>query len=384
MLQLPSGGNIAAALKTDRTVQLIRGGTYSATNLSLPSGSTLSWYGDTSKPKPKINGNISFDSKADVTINGVSLVGSGKAGVYGLRAFRSKNVAITNNDITGYGGNGLTVEGFGGVRCSNVTLRGNLIANNFPPDTAHHCEGTFVSYTDGLVLDGNVFDTNGGSPGVETNKNHNAYIHGSCGPATVTNNVFANGSSHGLQQRSGGVCEGNVFLDNPIHLSYGLVNGELCFAGGVTGSIRKNLFIGGGAIGTQQMGWGIQLGNLKLVTIENNIFAHDQKATGAALRFEKGDGVTNAAQELPAAKWKVSVSGLWVYDRANAIYTYEAEIRTTCKPTFGVNVGKVPPQQPDMRGPAVLGSGFMPWARSNPIAAAPAALTKAWKACGLV
>src|SRR3712207_5292995 len=92
----------------------------------------------------------------------------------------------------------------------------------------------------------------------------------------VRGNVFSNASSHGLQARSGGVIENNVFLNNPLHLSFGHVNGSPVKPGGVTGSIRNNVFLGGGDIGSLRRGLGVELGNIKPyagAVMEGNVFA---------------------------------------------------------------------------------------------------------------
>ena len=68
-------------------------------------------------------------------------------------------------------------------------------------------------------------------------------------PASIVRgNLFADASSHGLQARSGGTIEDNVFLNDPIGMTFGLVNGSPVTPGGVSGSVRNNVFLGGPSI----------------------------------------------------------------------------------------------------------------------------------------
>ena len=55
----------------------------------------------------------------------------------------------------------------------------------------------------------------------------------------------------------------NLFIDDPVGMSFGLVNGATTTAGGVTGSVTGNVFIGGGNIGTMQGGQALVIGNVK-------------------------------------------------------------------------------------------------------------------------
>jgi len=89
---------------------------------------------------------------------------------------------------------------------------------------------------------------------------------------------IADAASHGLQARTGGAVENNLFLNNPIGLSYGVVNGSgPLVAGGVTGAVRGNVFLGGNDIHNQPRGIGIEIANIKPIdgaVVEKNIFAN--------------------------------------------------------------------------------------------------------------
>jgi hypothetical protein len=186
-----------------------------------------------------------------------------------------RDVVLEGCEIDGFTF-GLTSEG-DPTRNVNVTLNDCSIRDNYHPAN-QRSSGVFFSYTDGVVLTGNRFDQNGWNPGKSpgTGENHNAYLHATCGPAFVRGNVFSRSSSHGLQARSGGDVVDNWFIDNPIHLSFGLVNGEgPVVLGGVTGAIRGNTFVGTRMLAGSPRGWAIELGNVKAVEVVGNVFAYD-------------------------------------------------------------------------------------------------------------
>lgn len=382
--RIPSGGKIP----NTGTNLLEYGGTYTAT-LAPESNASYLAVGDPAKGLPIIKGNARFDGKTGVVFNGVKLQGAGKPGVVGLDILNSSKVRFLNGAVTGFGANGLNIQGYGGKRCSDVVIQGTLIANNFPADPSKHCEGFYTQATDGLVIDGCVIAENGGAPGIGTQYNQGGYVHASCTPATVTNCVFYRNAAHGLQQRSGGPHSGNVFIDNPVAFSYGLVNGEACYPGGVSGLIENDVIIGGGAVAggpnAGRRGWAMDLSNAKAVTIRRVIIAHDNQNFSKAIHVANCANLTNAGSMLPANKWGLTLRDVWVYDWApgpmEISATYVLNGKTYKATPTMTNVGNPPPQQPNLR--AVLGDGFMPWARLNPTLAAPAAVTKCFAACGV-
>jgi hypothetical protein len=157
----------------------------------------------------------------------------------------------------------------------------------------------------GLVLEQNVFDRNGWDAAVPgagaTIYSHNVYVKESVGNFVARGNLFANAASHGMQARAGGVVDQNTFLDNPIHLSFGHVNGSPVKAGGVSGRVTANLFQGGGSIGGSGRGWGIEAGNIRAgggTTFGGNVFKGSPGGSGYAIYLTVGAGVTNPADAV--------------------------------------------------------------------------------------
>ncbi|QOV91092.1 right-handed parallel beta-helix repeat-containing protein [Humisphaera borealis] len=161
----------------------------------------------------------------------------------------------------------------------NLVIRKSNLSNAYS-DWGSHSQGAYIEGVDGILLEGNTFDHNGWNEQIPsagaTIFNHNAYIQGISKNLVARGNIFANSSSHGLQARPGGIVEDNLFLNNPIGMSYGLVNGSgPLVPGGVTGKIANNVFVGGRNIGSQARGIGIELSNIKPgagFMMEKNIF----------------------------------------------------------------------------------------------------------------
>lgn len=203
---------------------------------------------------------------------------------------------------------------------SNVTVRRSVIVDAYSTDGGHS-QGLYAYGVNGLLLEGNVFDHNGwsetvpGSPA--TIYNHNIYLSSNNANVTITGNVIANASSHGLQARSGGRIENNVFLDNPIGMSFGVVRGSSVTPGGVSGVVNGNVFLGTRDINGAGRGNGLEIGNTRPnipTVVSNNIFAHANEAAGkdyAILLSYASDSSSNG--ELAAGLNDLTVQGNIVY-----------------------------------------------------------------------
>lgn len=95
-----------------------------------------------------------------------------------------------------------------------------------PGATRTHTSGIFISGVFGYVMEENFYDHNGWNNQVEwAGSNmyaHNVYIQYSNGPGgIIRGNISARSSAHGIQARSGGVLERNLFINNSIGLNIG-------------------------------------------------------------------------------------------------------------------------------------------------------------------
>lgn len=189
----------------------------------------------------------------------------------------------------------------GGTRraCQNIHIDGCKLFDSTPiRDSDGNWKDSSNLYADeaiGLQITKTHADRAGRGPATaeakipadKAQRNHNFYIKPSVVGFVFTGNVSSNACSHGLQARAGGVVSANWFIDNPIHLSFGLVNGEgPILVGGVSGVITGNLFVGTrdlGSVPPQPRGYAVEISNTKDVTVSGNTFASDAPAPAGGL-----------------------------------------------------------------------------------------------------
>lgn len=166
---------------------------------------------------------------------------------------------------------------------SNIEIRRCVVVDAWDGIYAHS-QGIGIFGVDGVTLSENFIDHNGwhdtGTNGEATVFNHNVYMGSNNKNVTVSGNTFARGSATGIQMRSGGNCTNNLFIDNPLHLDYGYVNGASATLGGVSGEVSGNVFFGGGDINGAPRGFGIQVSNTAPAggsQISGNIFTQDNQ-----------------------------------------------------------------------------------------------------------
>lgn len=213
----------------------------------------------------------------------------------------ARRILIEDNYVESYQQN-VSVMDWNG-RPADITLRRNVVADAYATSSGGKSQGLYVDSSDRVTIEGNLFDHNGWdervSWAVASQYNHNVYIQNTTTGIVVRDNIVANGSSHGVQARSGGEVRNNLFLRNAVGLSFGFVNGAALTPGGVTGTVDGNVFLDSRDINGVSRGWGVEINNLRPdagVAVRNNVFAHDTRGTGAAIRLDTGAGVTNASQ----------------------------------------------------------------------------------------
>ena len=93
----------------------------------------------------------------------------------------------------------------------------------------------------------------------------------------------------------------NAFVNDPIGLSYGLVNGSPVVAGGVSGIVNGNVFLGTNTIDGEVRGCGIEVGNTSptgQTLISNNIFSNNSGGSLPAIMLQYGANVTNTSEAV--------------------------------------------------------------------------------------
>jgi len=193
----------------------------------------------------------------------------------------STGLTIEDCLIEGYEVDVLLTE-YGG-RKRDVAIRRNVIVDAFATKgTVGH--GIYLSSCDRVLIEGNVIDRNGWNPKIPgadpSIYRHGIYVQsggGRCNDVIVRGNIISNSASHGLQMRSGGVVEDNLFLRNSIALQLG--GGNEPEPGGVHAVALNNVILGGKNIdAANPRGWGILAENIASAAIVGNIVT--QRADG--------------------------------------------------------------------------------------------------------
>ena len=120
----------------------------------------------------------------------------------------------------------------GGLK--NFKFRRNIIIHSWAGDSYFihelrtRVQGMYISGVDGILIEENLFDHNGWDEQIDgagaTMYNHNIYMseqNPNAAKIIVRNNILARASAHGLQLRSGGTVENNLFIQNAINLNLG-------------------------------------------------------------------------------------------------------------------------------------------------------------------
>lgn len=126
----------------------------------------------------------------------------------------------------------ITLQSYESAVYRNPTLRRNIVLDAWGHGSylGHdgRIQGIFISgVEEGYLLEENFFDHNGWSRhGIENAGpnmyNHNVYIqYSNVEGGIIRGNIISRGSAHGIQARSGGVVERNLFVLNAISLNMG-------------------------------------------------------------------------------------------------------------------------------------------------------------------
>lgn len=151
---------------------------------------------------------------------GIRLIGGGQDILFEDCRFRFMQITTTTYRWEGHEENIV----------SNFKLRRCIITDNWAHNTttAHDArpQGYYTSDTYGILIEECVFDHNGWNESFEDANanmyNHNIYMStANYGPIVVRGNILSQGAAHGLQLRSGGIAEDNLFVRNAIGMNAG-------------------------------------------------------------------------------------------------------------------------------------------------------------------
>lgn len=223
------------------------------------------------------------------------------SGVTWLR--RSTDILFEDLFVAGYANNFSLQSTSDAAPVRNIRLNGCVVVDAWNLDG--HSQGIYARNIDGLTIENCVIASNGFSRdrgALPTIFNHNLYIQHGTHNVVIRGNIIADASSHGIQLRSGGDIEDNLFIANPIAILFG--GGTQPDEGGVTGSVRRNVILHGRGISPDApRSWGMEIANIRQAVIAENFISQSEwDSNGQAIRlFSKGNyGITNLLVERNA------------------------------------------------------------------------------------
>jgi hypothetical protein len=171
-------------------------------------------YGDPAKPRPIITNQISIGGREPsyhfIVLQSLDIE---HPNFNGVRAyFTGSYLWIEDCRIANCPADGIMLQSAGDLR--TIILRRNVIVDCQRGDK---CQGVYASGVQDLLIDSNLADHNGWHvPADRSIFSHDFYLQFDNGPVIFTNNFCSNASSHGVQQRSGGINEGNYYFRNSL------------------------------------------------------------------------------------------------------------------------------------------------------------------------
>lgn len=174
--------------------------------------------------------------------------------------------------------NGVTIQDFTrGSRASGIKIRRCHIV---PRSTYSHSQGVFAKAVDNLDLEENVIVMESfADPEVRrehaTVFGHGVYVQGDCQGVQSLGNVIAFAQSHAIQQRSGGVLDGNVAIYCPIGFLAGAKEGDATNDDVIMdGNLSINAIDIRPRGGSWGRGWGFHIENVAF-TADQNMMVDD-------------------------------------------------------------------------------------------------------------
>lgn len=219
---------------------------------------------------------------------------------------------------------------------SNVRVRRSILVDAYSIND--NAQGLYAEDVSGLLIEENVFDHNGWNthPSLmgfapPTVNNHNLYVQVTCDDVTIRGNLSTRAASHGIQARAGGNVTGNLILENPVGLAFGLVPDSWDpKAGGVKGTVAGNVIRDAGDVDASNPGGiGIQLGNIQSAMVDDNILAHDASMAASSIAID-------IRRKLSPQVADEKVQNLTIQN--NIIYDWRGGIRFSTSALVGVKI----------------------------------------------
>ncbi|WP_176504602.1 right-handed parallel beta-helix repeat-containing protein [Cereibacter ovatus] len=202
----------------------------------------------------------------------------------GFTALVGSNLLI--DDVQLSGTNGVDVQNVLGFTMRNTEVLdiirdGTYDGSDYWSPKSNRTSGVYVENTKGLLIENVLIDHSGWAEGYDYNLSatsggqppsmysHNFYLQGTNSDITFRDNISLRPASDGVQVRSGGLVEDNIFIDGNASLFTGATNNYSLVTGNVvTSGAHKTVSAGQGAL-TQGI-----VNNGYLTTLLDNLVTH--------------------------------------------------------------------------------------------------------------
>jgi hypothetical protein len=274
----------------------------------------VGWYGSaTARPLLQtgtgggvwVHGNSTTENVAFIGLHFQAHTNVGTSSCKGVELLQScKHILFEDCMFQSYHTN-LVLSADGSTWHEDLRVRRCVIVDAFAKTSFGHSQGLFASRVDGLLIEESLFDHNGWNSAIPDCGadvfRHNLYIQTDNKAVVVRGNIFADGSSHGLQLRCGGTAMNNLFVRNAIALLVG--GGTTPEPGGVKGIVMGNVILDGKDIdASQPRGHGLTFVNINEGEAGYNIIANNSQGHAPVTLTLDGDtpgtiGVNNLLLE---------------------------------------------------------------------------------------
>lgn len=189
---------------------------------------------------------------------------------------RGEDILFEDLFVVGWGNN-FSLQAFGdGVILKNFHINGCVITKAWSLNGRG--QGVYASGVNGLTIKNSVIAANGYDydRGIEpTVYCHEIYIQNNCEDVLVSDNVIADSGGSGIEFRSDGVLDNNLFINNAVSAHIG--SGSPPRPGGISISIGNNIIMHGrGMTPSRPRSQGFMISNIRNADIHNNIFLHGE------------------------------------------------------------------------------------------------------------
>jgi hypothetical protein len=246
----------------------------------------ISAYGTGNRPLIRSGTSEGFVTYGGNPVNNIAITGvhfvahtytgtNGGLQTSGIRLLRQgSGYHIEDVMVQGYKENIVLYGDGSGVQ--SVKMRRNIIVDAYASTSIGNAHGIYIGGMNrDVTIEQNILDHNGWKKDAfgPTIYNHSIYAMPGSKGIVVRGNIIARASMTGIQMRSGGIVEGNVFVRNPLGV----------LAAGGDSRISDNVFIEGTDIGSQPSGVAVDAVNLPSLVLRNNIIANDASPTGTGV-----------------------------------------------------------------------------------------------------